>query len=151
MDAPNITSPLIDVSQALINFDETQINVPCDEVAEVPTVKDKLVETEVETDEDLMNFNGPSEQSTECGSSVVKSQPSNCSVITLSSDGSQENTTQENKNKNVDFDDEEMFERSISCPPTELPDDLFENCDDENTENLTPTSNAKGNLNNFIT
>lgn len=148
VDATNVTAPLIDVSQELINLDETQINIPCEKVSEeLPTTANKtLVKNEVKMDDDLMNFDVPSEQPTECNASAVKSQPSNCSVITLSSDGSQETITQEINDQNVDLDDEEMFERSISCPPTELPDDLFETSSNEDTENLAPTNNTEGKL-----
>lgn len=150
VDATNVTTPLIDVSQALINLDETQTNIPCEKVSEeLPTTSNEiLVKNEEEMDENLMNFDVPSEKPTECNASAitVKSQPSNCSVITLSSDGSQETITQEINNQNVDLDNEEMFERSISCPPSELPDDLFETSSNEDTENLAASSNSEGNL-----
>ncbi|XP_055323513.1 mucin-2-like [Sitodiplosis mosellana] len=138
---PNVTAPLIDVSQALINLDETQM-AATEQITS--TANATLVKNEMESDGDLMNFDVPSEQSTECNAVAIKSQPSNCSVITLSSDGSQGTGTQETNDKNVDFDDEEMFERSISCPPIELPDDLFETSANEDTENLASANSTEG-------
>lgn len=45
------------------------------------------------------------------------------------------------ENDNVEFEDEELFEKSISCPPPELQDDLFDSSftdenQDEQTESL---------------
>lgn len=54
---------------------------------------------------------------------VVKAQPSDCSVITLSSEESEmANVHDISSSKNHESNDDE---RIISCPPTELPDDLF--------------------------
>lgn len=133
-DAANV--PLVDVSQPLIEFDETQID---DKLSDEPSANATFVKNEEQTDKDLMNFDVPSEQPTECDASAVKSQPSNCSIITLSSEGSQETATQQNDNQNADFDEEDMFDKSISCPPSQLPDDLFENSDQEDAENLATT------------
>lgn len=82
-------------------------------------------------------------QSIECGSKQecnVKVQPSDCSVITLSSEESDgvvamhDNSNQ----KNHEFNDDELFERSISCPPSELQDDLFEhNSGNDEMDNQT--------------
>lgn len=55
---------------------------------------------------------------------IVKAQPSDCSVITLSSEESEAVTVHDISNpKNHETNDDERF---ISCPPSELPDDLFE-------------------------
>lgn len=60
--------------------------------------------------------------------SNVKAQPSDCSVITLSSDEPEMVFVHDISNhKNHESKDDELFERSISCPPSELQDDLFEN------------------------
>lgn len=142
----NVTAPLVDVSRELINLDETQTHVPSGNASEQHTSSVTLAENELATDADLMNFETTTEQSTECKSVSIMSQPSNCSVITVSSDGSKEAVTQETDEKNVD--DEEMFERSISCPPSELPDDLFEtnDNDDEHDENMATACNTEGNF-----
>lgn len=142
----NVAAPLADVSGELINLDETQTPVSSGNASEQRTSSVTLVKGELATDVDLMNFDTPTEQPTECNAVSVTSQPSNCSVITVSSDGSKEAGTQEINEKNAD--DEEMFERSISCPPSELPDDLFETSDNENdhNENVPSACNTEGNF-----
>lgn len=65
----------------------------------------------------------PIECSTKQGS-ILTAQPSDCSVITLSSEDSEMVTVHDISNpKNHEINDDERF---ISCPPSELPDDLFE-------------------------
>lgn len=112
-----------DESHALINFSvsEPHTETPCKSSKNPAIVTDALlVVSRPELDE-------TTQQPIECTLSNVKAHPSDCSVITLSSDGSQEVGAQEIPNKDVDLDDEEMFERSISCPPSELQDELFDN------------------------
>lgn len=56
---------------------------------------------------------------------IVKAQPSDCSVITLSSEESEMVVEHNISNqKNHEFNDVELFD--ISHPPPELQDDLFE-------------------------
>lgn len=78
----------------------------------------------------------------------VKSQKSDCSIITLSSEASEE-VALETYNKNAESDDENMsFERSISCPPMQLPDCLFESNSTDGIENVqTDNQNECKNLN----
>lgn len=58
----------------------------------------------------------------------VKVQPSDCSVVTLSSEESDVAVKHDTSNPiNHENKDDELFERSISCPPSELQDELFEN------------------------
>lgn len=149
------TTKLVDVTQELINFDETQHNIKS-EASNVSTLVANTTMTKNDTKlvDDLMDFDTPSKKSSaEYSIITVKSQPSNCSVITLSSDGSQEVAQQEIHNKSVGFDDEDMFERSISCPPSELPDDLFDssdtNMDDEVNTSATSTDLAAESKGNF--
>lgn len=75
--------------------------------------------------EDLLKFDEV-EIKDESNSVTVTAQPSNSSVITVSSDGSQETTAHNNPDNSIEIKDEEMFERSISQPPMQLPDELFE-------------------------
>lgn len=88
---------------------------------------------------DLMNFTMTIDQ-TDSNVATLKSQPSDCSVITLSSEESQSqlNPTQETLNKSIghDDDDEDLFEKSIRSPPSQLPDDLFEtSCTEKGEDN----------------
>lgn len=125
-DALTSTTQFVDASQAMINLDETQIDIP-NQTTKHPATAIIMNRNEPELATDLMHFDAPSNISNECNSNIVRAQPSNSSVITLSSDGSQEPDAQDDHNQNNECDDEDMFEKSISCPPLELPDDLFDN------------------------
>lgn len=136
-DVSNNTAQLVDVSQALINLEETQTVASCEQTEEAVSNSNETVP------DNLMEFDVPSPELAE-DVSIVKVQPSDCSVITVSSEGSQATTTtQEIHNKSM----ENMFERSISCPPLEPPEDLFENCSPENDEQLEQQMDTTYNLN----
>lgn len=72
--------------------------------------------------------NDAKDKPNECSSKpdiIVKAQPSDCSVITVSSEESEVMAVHDiSNNKTHELKDDERF---IACPPSELPDDLFEN------------------------
>lgn len=126
MEMPNDPN---EVSQALINFSANETQIASDLNASKPP-------------DDLMKFDQPFENQAE-HSTAVKTQSSDCSVITLSTDGSGMDLALEISNKSIENEDEEMFERSISCPPKELQDDLFEDSsNDEQDQMNCPTIEA---------
>lgn len=114
----------IDKSAALIDFSmtETQGDI------ETPQIVDDTNEK-------------PIECSSSAPDSNVKAQPSDCSVITLSSEEPEMvNVHDISNHKNDEFKEDE---RSISCPPSELPDELFENSssnDETASQNKRKTS-----------
>lgn len=114
-------------SQALINFsaNESQLcvsNEPTDTNSPNPA-------------DDLMKFDEQFDsKATTSNTAVVKTMPSDCSVITLSSEESQEAPLHGVQNESVEFKNEDIF-RAISRPPSELQDDLFDDSADDETEN----------------
>lgn len=130
-----------DASVAFINFsiDESSQMSSSDANADQNIVdgkKDESISLNKTTSaqcDDLMNFTMSGESTV----GAIKSQPSDCSVITLSSEESQLPSTQEAPNKSIGHvDDEDLFEKSIRSPPMELQDDLFENDSVDNDENV---------------
>lgn len=115
-------------SQALINFsvNESQLSITSD--TNVPTSSSEDVE-------DLLKFDENIDENSDCTVGVVKTIPSDCSVITLSSDGSQEPPLNDLHNESVEYKNEDMFERTISCPPLQLPEVIFDDSADANMEN----------------
>lgn len=104
-DMKNDATPLIDVSQALINFDETKIADATDEKNSVlnKSVSDNLIQLDV-----------PS-TSVKDEESSLNAQSIDCSVISLSSVASQETN---------------LMEKSITSIPSKPPDNLFDDGDD---------------------
>lgn len=98
----------IDESAALINFSMTENAQK--EIEMQPTTID-----DTDNDEPIECSGVKQEYSV-----TVKTQPSDCSVITLSSEESDVVVVHDISNQKDD-------ELSIACPPSELPDDLFEN------------------------
>lgn len=132
---PNDGVPATGASLALINFSIVESQIGSSDDANNVDVKPNVsLNKTAATSENLMNFTITEEQNV----GAVKSQPSNCSVITLSSEESQITSTQEDLNKSIGLDDDEdFFEKSIRSPPTELPDDLFDSSAAEKEENST--------------
>lgn len=126
-----------DTSIAFINFSIVESQI--DSVDVEGDKNTKLNKTTSGHSGDLINFTMTIDQ-TDSNVAALKSQPSDCSVITLSSEESQSqlNPTQETLNKSIghDDDDEDLFEKSIRSPPSQLPDDLFEtSCTEKGEDN----------------
>lgn len=132
-DVPNVTAQLVDVSQALINLDETQSVASCELTEETVLMSNEIVAA------NLLEFDVPSEEPAEDSVNIVKVQPSDCSVITVSSDESQA-ASQEIHNKSME--DKDMFARSIACPPSQPPEDLLDNCSPKNDEQQMDTTSS---------
>lgn len=96
-----------------------------------------------ELSDDLMKFDEQSDNFDESNTIAVKAQPSNGSVITVSSDGSQETAVQETPDKCNEIRDEEIFERSISCPPTQLQDELFDDSSNDVDDSTMETDDKR--------
>lgn len=130
LQSTNIT----DESPALINFsaNESRLRVPNEST---DTNSPDPVEDFMKFDEQL-----DSKEANGGNTAVVKTMPSDCSVITLSSEESQEVPVHDVHNDGVEFKNEDIF-RGISSPPSELQDELFDDSGDDDTEN-NQTDNA---------
>lgn len=140
MNVPN-DAQSADESLALISFSASETQIGSSDEVKVDNLASANISLNTITSEqcdDLMNFTACGEQ-TEHIVGAIKSQPSDGSVITISSEESQITSTQETLNNSVGVDvEEDLFEKSIRSPPPELQDELFDtDAVDDEEEDIT--------------